>query len=452
VNSRTTCYAAISELGAGHTLTWERGTGLRVARFWNPPAVIARGGRSIDEAAEELRSLLTRATDERMSPDGPTGVSLSGGWDSTAVFGAGQNALQHSPATTRALHPVSISYPEGDPGREDDLIAETTARWHAAGTWIDVDTIPMFDDAFATARNREEPWSHPYEQWNRALARTARGAGARALLDGVGGDSLFQVSAVFLSDLFKQGRWMELRRQWRIGGGGGTRAFLRAVVKPALPDGALRVLAAIRRTGPPSHYLVRTPSPWFRTAFLREHAVLEREQRDTPALPRSSRALAETHAYLLYPAFPRLMSRLFSFALGEGVELRSPLLDSRVVNFAVRRPWYERADGAETKILLRRSMRGLLPDRLLAPRPHRTGITSGYFNRCLQGAGRPVVERAMQDSLLASMGMIEPTALARAWEYYLRSGDDEVGVRVYFTIQTELWLREHQPASIVSGA
>jgi asparagine synthase (glutamine-hydrolysing) len=385
-----------------------------------------------------------------MASDGPTGVSLSGGWDSTAVFGAGQNALQQSPGTSRSLRPVSISYPEGDPGRENDLISEATARWRTESAWIDVDTIPMFDDPFGAARNRDEPWAHPYEQWNRALARTARGTGARVILDGVGGDSLFQVSDVFLADLFRSGRWIELRRQWRIGGGGGPRAFLRAAVRPALPNGAVRVIAALRRAGPPHHYLERQPSVWFKSAFLREHSVLERELRDTPPLPRSSGVLAETHAYLLYPAFPRLMGRLFAFALNEGAELRSPLLDGRVVNFAAARPWYERADGAETKILLRRSMRGLLPDRLLAPRPHRTGITSGYFNRCLQGAGRPVVESVLQNSILASMGMIEPKTLARAWEYYLGSGDDEVGVRVYFTVQTELWLREHQTASIVN--
>jgi asparagine synthetase B (glutamine-hydrolysing) len=114
-------------------------------------------------------------------------------------------------------------------------------------------------------------------------------------------------------------------------------------------------------------------------------------------LPRTSRVLAETHAYLRFPFFGRVVGVLRAFALEEGVELRSPLLDDRVVRFAVRRPWSERSDGLETKILLRRAMRGLIPESVLAPRPHRTGVTSAYFLRQLRGPARPHIEDALRD-------------------------------------------------------
>jgi hypothetical protein len=314
--------------------------------------------------------------------------------------------------------------------------------------WIDIGDIPLVaPDARAEARARDEPWSHPFEAWNRALAARAQAFGARVMLDGVGGDSLFQVSSVFLGDLFRAGRWLELRRQWKRGGGGGTREFLRTAVKPALPAPALSLLAKLRGMSPPRHYLQRPASPWIRGSFLREHRVIEQDDAGLPPLPRTNAVIAETHAYLTYPPFPRLMGHLYAFALREGVELRSPLMDSRVVRFAVPRPWHERASGNETKILLRRAMRGLLPDPVLAPRPHRTGTTSTYFSRGLRGAA-PLIEATMEDMLLVSMGMVEPNTLRRAWAHFLSTGDDEVGVRIYFTLQTELWLREREDDTV----
>ena len=73
-----------------------------------------------------------------------------------------------------------------------------------------------------------------------------------------------------------------------------------------------------------------------------------------------------------------------TFAREEGVEIRSPLYDRRVIEFALTRPREERSSGVETKKLLRASMRGLLPDSILATRTKRTGVTGGYFGRSMR--------------------------------------------------------------------
>ena len=114
-----------------------------------------------------------------------------------------------------------------------------------------------------------------------------------------------------------------------------------------------------------------------------------------------------------------------------------------MVRFAARRPWNERADGRETKVVLRRAMQGLLPAHVLAPRAHRTGVTSAYFLRQMRGPGRPLVEAMLQDPLLASIGMIDAPRLRRAWAHVLEHDDDETGARIFFTLQAELWLRAH---------
>ena len=439
-----TAYEQVEELAPGHLLTWERGRAVRVEPFWHPPEDILHDRTPLDRGAEELRALLVAAVRERVAGTGPTALSLSGGWDSTSVGAAATVALG-TEASSR-LRPVSISYPEGDPGREDELISQTVDAWGLRTRWVPVDGIDLLPDPTRDAAARDLPFAHAFEHWNRALSRQARADGARVMFDGVGGDQLFQVSDILLSDLFGRGRWIELARQWRLRGGHGLANAWRWAVRPALPPAIPRFLARLRGLPAPPPHLHRQASWWVTEAILEAGGARAREVRALPTLPRTSRVLAETHAYLRFPFFGRVVGVLRAFALEEGVELRSPLLDDRVVRFAVRRPWSERSDGHETKILLRRAMRGLVPESVLAPRPHRTGVTSAYFLRQLRGPARPHIEDALRDPMLASLGLIDAGRLRSAWAHVLDHDDDDLGARVFFTVQAEWWTRAHAPA------
>src|SRR6478672_11943556 len=128
--SAETCYESVRVLQGAQTLTRENGAPLRLHQHWTPPRASTRGSPPFEEAAIELRELLTRAVSERLDSEGDTTIWLSGGWDSPAVFAAGAHALEASHSAHKLL-PISISYPEGDPGREDELIREIAARWNA---------------------------------------------------------------------------------------------------------------------------------------------------------------------------------------------------------------------------------------------------------------------------------------------------------------------------------
>lgn len=438
-HSTGTAYRAIAEVPAGQALVWSRTGDCSVTPFWRAPETILQRRQPVAEAAAELRELLEDSVRERLAPSGPTGISLSGGWDSTAVGGTATAVLKGE--TPKRLRPISISYPQGDPGREDEMIRDVVSHWGISTNWLSVDSIPMVADAAEAARKRDLPFAHAFENWNRALSRRARELGVRVMLDGAGGDQLFQVSSIYLSDLVGQGRFVELARQWAARDRPGFRYLWRWALRPALPAAIPALIARARGMSPPRHYLHRAPPFWFTARFLATHDLVGLDEAAMPPLPGGSRVLGETHAYLRFPFFARIMGTLRHFALEEGVALRSPLMDDRVVRFAARRPWSERADGRETKIVLRRAMAGLLPDHVLAPRTRRTGTTSAYFLRQLRGPGRSLVDSVLQDPLLASLGMIDVIRLRHAWKHVLEHDDDETGARIYFTVQAELWLR-----------
>jgi len=443
-------YEAIHVLPAGHTLLADAGTDGRVAtvrirRHWSPPTFEASGGAPFDRAAEELRMLIQGAVAERM--DGgtaPTAVWLSGGWDSPTVYGAGRAALRDGRASGSLL-PVSMTYPPGDPGREDDLIRQVTDFWEE-GTgplWCDSVPIPLFGDAAAEGAIRELPYAHPYALWTRALASTTAAGGARVALDGSGGDQLFQLSPVYLADLVRRGRLSTARREWlaRDMGGLGARRFFRYAILPLLPRLVVRA-AEWARGGRPLRSIRGWPlPPWIRADFAAAHDL---DARQEPILSRregESFGALETRWFFESSYSPTVLASQTAEARRAGVELRSPLLDGRVVSHAALRPREERSDRGETKRLLRAAARGLVPDEVLAPRRSRTGTTEGYYRERLLRELPELARCVLPLSGLADLGIAEPSAFDQAIHRSLNGGVREMDVAIFYTLQAELWLR-----------
>jgi asparagine synthase (glutamine-hydrolysing) len=436
-----TCYLDVKMLPPGHSLTWREGR-LNVRAFWVPPPVERRGsvaGMGLEEGAERLRELLVSAVGERLDTTAPTAVWMSGGWDSTGVYGCGNLARQQR-GLAKPLRPVSIRYPVDDPGHEDEWIQATADLWGGEPHWLDIADIPLFVDPERRAAERDEPFAHVFENWNRSLAHGSARSGANIALDGVGGDHLFQMSIVYLAELLKSGRLFELRREWSSKGMRGWKDFVRWAVLPLLSRRVDPVLTLLRGGRPVPGYLERPVPSWMREDFLRSHGVLDRERRNTPDATGHGPVAYETLWYLTHPFGGRVLSTVSGIALEEGIEVRSPLMDARLVEFALSRPWAERSYRNETKRLLRYALRGLVPDSVLAPRRYRTGTTSGYLLKALP-RWKQILGKTFECPTLAELGIVDAKELSRACSRFYDGRDEDVAVALIFSFQTELWMR-----------
>lgn len=443
LDEASSCVTSVARIPAAHTLTREGDGCALVAAHWTPPTFESGGRLTLEDGAVALRELLTHAVAERLDHARPTSVWLSGGWDSPAVFGPAMVATGGDIDRVRA---VSITYPVGDPGREDDLISSILRRWGAAPHWIDSADISLLEELRVGASLRDEPFAHVFEHWNRALARGSRAVGSRVALHGNGGDQLFQVSLVYLADLARHGRLLSVARECRARGVRDARTLFRWAVQPLLPPGALGAAAMIRGGRPLSGYLDRDVPPWIDPGFARQHGLVDRA-RGTPARRAGETfAAVESRYYLTSPYFPRVYACVGGLAREEGVEIRSPLMDPRVIAFAAERPREERASKHETKRVLRAAMRGIIPDDVLAPRRTRTGTTGRLFARALRAAGSDLVTDATRHSRLADLGIIDPAALERGWREWQATRDGNLGVALFLTLQTEFWTRAHDAA------
>ena len=437
-----TSFLGVSVVPAGHTLTVGRDGAVSVRQHWQPPAL---GGRrsSFDEGAEELRALLTASVGERLTANDTSALWLSGGWDSSAILACATRILRDKP-DARKLVVVSMSYPVGNLGREDEAIQSIAERLGVEVSWVQSDDVPLLPpDPETEAAQRDLPFAHAFEMWSRAMVTRSRELGARTILTGTGGDELFAGTNLYLSDLLRRGSLPSLALEWYRIRGRTLDKFHERVVHPLL---AAR--PAHRDLGWPGPFEQRVGS-LVRDDFVRRHRLREREREAAPYGRYPTLSSTEQIWSVTAPMFPRIRATLTETQLRAGVTARTPFLDDRLYRFAFSRPREERVTARETKRLLRHAMRGILPDAFLAPRPRRTGVTTQYMREAMRGPARALFEEVFRRPMLADLGIVDAARLQQEWQQFAESGEG-LGLRLFELLQSELWLRAHTKAD--SGA
>jgi asparagine synthase (glutamine-hydrolysing) len=243
-----------------------------------------------------------------------------------------------------------------------------------------------------------------------------------------------------------KGRFVRLSRELRAlrVDANRIRYIFNWAIQPLLPDSLLSFAAWIR--GRPLRGYFERPIPrWIRNDFATSNQIRERTRAGSPRTRRGSRAAHEMYWYLTEPLYPRLNALIAGYALEEGIEIRSPFYDKRVIEFAASRPPAERSSLGERKRLLRQAMRGLLPDDVLTPRAVKPGTLAGYFEKSMRAAA-PLLEQTLEKSLLAELGVVDLPALQRSLGLYMQGRETAyVREQLYFVVQTELWLRANLP-------
>ena len=431
-----TAYKHVTRLAGGSTLAFREGRIAEVDR-WVPQSFGTDFEDELsDAAAEELLSLIEQATTERLATTGPSAVWMSGGWDSTSVFAAGMSALSRSASRSQELRLISMTFPADDTGNEDEHIRAVAERWRSPVSWVDTENVPLVSDSERRARLRDDPMVHPFESLNRRMAQLTIELGSRVALDGFGGDHLFDMSSlVVASDHLFHGRWDRLWRDWRQSRR--LRAFASAMLLPMFSDGLSEWIGTVRGRPLPAIWARSIPDWITGRPEVREHMKPEFE-----FLPGESPSQYASRTLVCGSFISRAVLWNHAFGLDEGVQIRSPLFDTRVISWAAGRPLSDRATWGERKRLLRRAMRGLIPESVLAPRARKTGTPAGYFKRQFLAAlpARFNELFGTGGSQLGAMGIIDERALKAAVEQYLQTGEHMLGAGLLMTVEAEHWL------------
>jgi asparagine synthase (glutamine-hydrolysing) len=383
----STMLRGVHKLLPGHTLLIDADTPPIIRQYWDLSFAPRSRAISLEGAAQELTDLMREATRQHMIADAPVGVLLSGGMDSSALLSLA------SEESDKQISTFTIGF--DDPGVVDErpfarLVAQRFGSRY-----------------FEATMSREQFWDHlPQLLWQleepvceapavalHFISKEARGH-VKVLLSGEGGDEAFAGYPNYPNMLALK------RLQNLCGPLRGVIGTAMRGVGAALSNERLSRYGSLMPLALEEHYWSRAGSPFARHAFGGRPVYTTRyvETLDTQRAAEIARRLyanvngQDLLSKMLYLDTKTwlpddLLVKADKITMGNSVELRVPLLDHKVLEFAATLPAAYKVKGWKTKRVLRKALSSVLPSEVLKrkkagfPVPYSAWLASGLSNR-----------------------------------------------------------------------
>ncbi len=436
VPSPLTAFEGIFKLPPGHFLICGADGTLEIHRYWRPP-LAEKTNASASEIEKELLRRLREAVRIRLVADVPLGALLSGGIDSSTVV-----ALM-AQVSDRPVKTFSIGFEE-DAYNELRYARQVAERYgtehHEFIVRPDaVEVLPLL------VRYYNEPFADSSALATYYLSKLTR-QHVTVALSGDGGDENFsgydnyaQVTAWAKADAFPA----SVRRALGVG---------LAAVLDRLPyhNTAARASRALYMLGAhlPEryrlHFTILKPqekqamyTSHFRALLNGRPAVDEGpanmlwdEQMD--ALDWMMRH--DQHFYLP----DCLMVKVDVASMANSLEVRCPLLDHTLVEFAATIPSAMKRDGSGGKVIFKRALQRLLPPDILTRRKTGFGVPLAKWFR---GGLADLLRGTLLDDRARRRNLFDSRFVSRMMEEQI-AGRRDWSSRLWALMWLELWFRE----------
>jgi asparagine synthase (glutamine-hydrolysing) len=452
-------YASVRKLPPGVLARYVRCPGARPTEtrhtWWSVENAVAHpvGILPDDEGAiQQLEALLLDSTRLRLIADVPVGVLLSGGIDSSLVTALAQSVMPE-PVKTFTIGFEDKSFDEADHARDvaRHLRTEHTQLYISPSDALKV--VPRLATIY------DEPFGDSSQIPTVLVSELARQQ-VTVGLSGDGGDEFFYGYGRYRTAEALWGRLAAVPYPLRALG-----ARLAEALPPAVLDGTLRRLSD--RFG--THGASGTPAQRLRrlARVAREpdwahfyRGIVSRWTEHDGRLCAGSDAahlLADPPAWMrrLSPANYMMAADIQSYlpedilakvdraSMSVGLELREPLLDHRVSEFALSLPMHLRYRNGQMKWLLRQVAYRYIPPALL-DRPKR-----GFevpVSAWLRGPLRDWAEGLLDARRLAEEGYLDAGLVRQCWARHL-TGEAESPGKLWDVLMFQSWLdAERRPA------
>lgn len=413
-----TFFESVFELPPAHSMIVKNGQ-LKIWQYWNIDYSPNEENRSLDDWADELRSLLINATQLRLRADVPVGAYLSGGLDSSVTSAIIRNY------TNAPLNTFSVAFNDKDYDEsqfQQEMIQELeTEHQTVSCSYEDIGRIfPKM------IQHTEKPVLRTAPAPMYLLSELVHKNQFKVVMTGEGADEVFGGY-----DLFKENK---IRRFWSRQPESKIRPLLLKRLYPYMkniqaqsPD-YLKAFFNIRPEDIDSPFFSHLPR-WELTSKLKiffSEDVKQQLMNHDP-LAEFSNQLPEP--FSAWPSFCQaqyletinlmpgyiLSSQGDRMSMGNSVEGRFPFLDYRVVEFASRIPIRFKMNGLNEKYLLKYAMRDLIPEsiRNRPKQPYRAPEANSFIDTQKQTARFEYVARLLSPEKLEENDLFQPQAVQR---------------------------------------
>ncbi len=412
-----TVFQNILELPPGHFMRIQATAHQPVpTRYWGltfPPAGEERQ-IPVEQAAGQLRDLLSDATRLRLRADVQVASYLSGGIDSTFIAAL---IRQHTPESLCTFS-IAFEEPAFDERSYQKVATDFLATDHRRTECTNADVGRIFPDVVWHA---EAPLLRASPAPMYLLSRLVRENNIKVVLTGEGADEFLGGYNIYQED--------KVRRFWARQPDSTWRPLLLRRLYPYVADlsrGGDAYLAAFFR-----HGLTETDQPgyshqvrWHNTARLQRFfsAGLKETLKgydpvgdflstlDNTLPGWSSLAQAQSIEVATFMSPYLLSSQGDRMMAANSVEGRFPFLDHRVVEFSSSLPPHLKIRGLREKHILKKSAQGILPPQVWQRRkqPYRAPIHPAFFGQPLDHVAEMLSPGAIEASAI-----FNPKAVAR---------------------------------------
>ena len=440
-------YRSIRKLPPGHWLTWCAGEPEPVPRqYWDVP--FHRGAdATADEAIAQLRRLLDGAVESQMIADVPLGAFLSGGVDSSAVV-ASMSRVSQQPVRTCSIGFDHGSFDETVYARQvaAHLHTQHLERRVSADDYVLLDTLAAVYD---------EPFSDSSALPTYRVCELARSQ-VTVALSGDGGDENFAG--------YRRYRWHAWESKLRARLPQGLRKPVFGLLGSLYPKAdwaprplrAKTTLQALARDDVEAYFhTVSTTSMAMRQRLY--SAEFKRELQGYSALEvfRAHAKQAPTDHPLLLAQYLDLktwlpgdiLTKVDRASMAHSLEVRVPLLDHRLVEWASCLPPDLKLRGSTGKYIFKKALEPDLPAEVL----YRTKMGfSVPLAAWLRGPLAQRVRDALLGGAVAQCGYFEPAALEQLLREHA-TGRADHSTTLWSLLMLDAFLRHTQQPAAASG-
>jgi asparagine synthase (glutamine-hydrolysing) len=359
-------YKNIKKLPAGHYLLFniEKGN-LKILSYWQYKVLHKNlySNNSEEDLALELRSLITSAVKLRLIADVPVGVFLSGGIDSSTILAcASESELKERIKT------FTIGFKEKE--FDESIRAKITANHFGSDHYEEILNIDSAKEiADLVLGMLDEPMSDSSILPTYLLSRFAKKT-VNVALGGDGSDELFAGYAPFRALKFAQIYCHLLPRPLRT-------FILKQVNRLPASERYLSLDFKFKRTLQGIEYPASIWNPsWLsplRTDEISDlmNIKIENDELYADAIDAWNSSDSEdmisktSEFYTRFYLQDGILTKMDRASMMVGLETRSPFLDNEVVAFAQRLPHKLKYKNGNTKYILKKAMKGILPEDIL---------------------------------------------------------------------------------------
>ena len=433
-NDGETLFDGIKELPPGHNAELDDQGRLSIVRYWSlpeqpielpPPA----------ERVQAYRALLTDAVRLRFRSDVPVALLQSGGLDSSAICAVVNDEID---AGRLAMGEVT-GYTAVHPGHHYDESAEVRSLMascpHIRSVEIQPDADRLADRLPAFVRAMQEPLfsSTSYAHWG--LMQAVRQQGAKVVINGQGADEALAgygryITGYRLLDLLQAQParvWSEARAMRRHMGAG--YGMLMAQTSKAL--------LGRRRASDFRAWITEGSARVLNRDLLRQ---ARSQLPDVPLRLDGGNLRQHLRSQLHSYGFNQILHYEDQSSMNQSIEIRSPFIDYRLIEFGFSLPDEELFSGGVTKRVLRRGFERRLPDQIV--NNHRKiGFATPFDQWSRQPSFRQLLQDTVASESFRTCPLWDAPALAR------RLLDPEAAARgfpVWRFLSAALWMREFQ--------